>query len=207
MLSNSDHAPRFSKKSRPFAAFRVSNVERLEDASGEAAVRGLVNGREVEVRFVETSGEFRVVTEDGEETVELSRTDLRDFGPALAQFQRSVPWVDSITGHVLQAVNDAIFPTTLADFTPRSVSDLGAVVLLAGRTAREDVDVLLDAKTAELSIIVTSEGRKATRRPLTSQEAWDLAVVLRARVEGQRVTAPRSLFAVLIEAARRQAHH
>jgi hypothetical protein len=196
----------FPRRSRPFQSFRVSNVERLETESGEAAVRGVVDGREVEVRFVETSGEFRLVTEDGDDAVELTRSDLRDLGPALAQFQQNVPWVDSLTGHVLRAVNDAIFPTTLADFAPRSVSDLGAVVLLAGRTPREDIDVLLDAK-GELSIIVTAEGRKAARRPLTSQEAWDLAVVLRARVDGQRVTSTRSLFAVIIEAARRQAHH
>lgn len=204
MMSDSDHAPRFSRKSRPFESFRVSRVERLED-SGEAAVRGQVGGRDVELRFVEHSGECRLVTHDGVE--ELSRSDLRDIGPALAKFQQNVPWVDSVTGHVIKAVNDAIFPTTLADFTPRSVSDLGVVVLLAGRTAREDIDVMLDTKSGELTILVSSDGRKAARRPLTSQEAWDLSVALRSRVEGQRVTTPRSLMALVIEAARRQAHH
>lgn len=206
MLFDSIHAPVFPRKQRPLQAFRVSNVERLQTESGEAAVRGVVDGREVEVRFVETSGEFRLVSDSGE-VEELSRSDLRDFGPALAQFQQNVPWVDSLTGNVLKAVNEAIFPTTLVDFAPRSVSDLGPVVLLAGRTAREEVDVVLDTRTSELSIIVTGNGRKSPRRPLTSQEAWDLAVALRVRVEGQRVTRARSLFALLIEAARRQARH
>lgn len=205
MFSDSIHAPHFPRSQRPLQSFRVSNVERLARESGEAAVRGVVDGREVEVRFIETSGEFHLVTEDGE--AELSRSDLRDFGPALAQFQQNVPWVDSLTGNVLKAVNDAIFPTSLADFAPRSVSDLGPVVLLAGRTPREDVDVLLDTRTGELSIIVTVGERKAARRPLTSQESWDLAVVLRARVEGLRVTRQRSLMALIIEAARRQARH
>lgn len=206
MISDSDHAPRFSSKSRPFQSFRVSKVERI-DASGEAAVKGQVGSREVELRFRETSGEFRVITHEGEDVSEVSRSDLRDIGPALARYQSNVPWVDSLTGHVLKAVNDAIFPTTLADFAPRSVSDLGPVVLLAGRTPREDIDVLLETRSGELTILVTSEGRKAARRPLTSQEAWDLAVGLRARVEGQRVTASRSQLALVIEAARRQAHH
>ncbi|MFZ5440412.1 MAG: hypothetical protein ACOZQL_10405 [Myxococcota bacterium] len=205
MFFDSIHAPFFPRKSRPLESFRVSNVERLQTESGEAAVRGVVGGREVEVRFVETSGEFHLVSDDGVE--ELSRSDLRDFGPALARFQQNVPWVDSLTGEVLKAVNEAIFPTSLTDFAPRSVSDLGPVVLLAGRTAREEIDVVLDTRTSELSIIVTAGARKSARRPLTSQEAWDLAVVLRARVDGQRVTRARSLFALLIEAARRQARH
>ena len=205
-MNDSDHAPRFPKKARPFQSFRVSKVERITE-SGEAAVRGSVGGKNVELRFVEMSGEFRIVTHEGEQVEELTRSDLRDIGPALAKYQQNVPWVDSVTGHVIKAVNDAIFPTTLADFTPRSVSDLGAVVLLAGRTAREDIDVMLDTKSGELTILVSSEGRKAARRPLTSQEAWDLSVALRARVEGQRVTTTRSLMALVIEAARRQAHH
>jgi hypothetical protein len=207
MLSDSDHAPRFSKKTRPFQSFCVSRVDRPAPDSGEAAVRGVVNGREVEVRFIETSGEFRLVSEDGEDAAELTRSDLKDLGPALVQFQRNVPWVDTLTGHVLKAVNEAIFPTSLADFTPRSISDLGAVVLLTGRTARDDIDVMLDAKTGELTILVSHDGRKAARRSLTSQEAWDLAVVLRARVEGKRVTTQRSMMALVIEAACRQAHH
>lgn len=207
MMSDSDHSPRFSTRRRPFQSFRVSQVQRLNDDSGEAAVRGQVGDRDVELRFVETSGEFRVVTHEGDEVGELTRSDLRDIGPALARYQQNVPWVDSVTGHVLKAVNDAIFPTTLADFACRSVSDLGAVILLAGRTPREDIDVLLDTRSGELTILVTCDGRKAARRPLTSQESWDLAVVLHARVEGQRVTTSASLIALVLEAARRQAHH
>jgi hypothetical protein len=153
------------------------------------------------------SGEFRVITHEGDGVEELTRSDLRDIGPALQRYQANVPWIDSITGDVLKAVNDAIFPTTLSDFTPRSVSDLGPVILLAGRTAREEIDVMLDAKSGDLSVLVTREGRKAARRPLTSQEAWDLCVALRARIEGQRITASRSLMALVMEAARRQAHH
>lgn len=206
MMNDSDHAPRFTPRRRPFQAFRVNAVERL-DGSGEAAVRGRLGEREVEVRYLEASGEFKLVTEDGEGVEEVTRSDLRDIGPALARYQQNVPWTDSATGHVLKAVNEAIFPTTLADFAMRSVSDLGAVVLLAGRTPRESIDVLLDTRSGELSIIVTSAERKAARRPLTSQEAWDLAVVLRARFEGRRVTPTRSLLALVAEASRRQAHH
>jgi hypothetical protein len=206
MFSDSSSTPRFSRPRRPFQSFRVNKVERLE-SSGEAAVKGQVEGREVEVRFVEMSGEFRIVTNEGDRVEELTRSDLRDLGPALAKYQQNVPWIDSITGHVLKAVNDAIFPTTLSDFAPRSVSDLGAVVLLAGRTPREEIDVLLDSKSGDLTVLVTREGHKAARRPLTSQEAWDLCVALRARIEGQRVTASSSLMALVMEAARRQAHH
>ena len=206
MMNDSDHALRFPKKARPFQSFRVNKVERITD-SGEAAVRGQVHGKDVELRFVEMSGEFRVVTHEGDAIEELSRSDLRDIGPALARYQQNVPWVDSVTGHVIQAVNDAIFPTTLADFAPRSISALGAVVLLAGRTPREDIDVMLDMKTNELTILVSHDGRKAARRPVTSQEAWDLSVALRSRVEGHRVTGTRILMALVIEAARRQAHH
>ncbi len=180
-------------------SFRVNAVERLSDDSGEAAVRGQVGGREVEVRFVETSGEFSLVTDDGAQ--ELSRSDLRDLGPALAQYQRNVPWTDSLTGVVLKAVNDAIFPTTLADLRVRSVSELSPNVLLTGRTAREDIDVLLDTRSGDLSIIVTAKGRKAPRRPMTSQEAWDLSIVLRA------LGSASSLVALLVEAARRHSHH
>lgn len=206
MINDTDPPLRSSKSTRLFQAFRVSGVERLAD-SGEAAVRGQVGDRDVEVRLVEASGEFRVITKEGDEEGELSRSELRDLGPALARYQQNVPWVDSLTGHVLKALNDAIFPTTLADFATRSVSDLGAVVLLAGRTPREDIDVMLDTRSGALTVMVTCQGRKAARRPLASQEAWDLCVALRARVEKQRVTTTRSLIALVIEAATRQAHH
>ena len=206
MLSDSTPMPKFSRQARKFQSFRVSKVERIEN-SGEAAVKGQVEGKEVEVRFVEMSGEFRVITREGDVVEELTRSDLRDLGPALQKYQSNVPWIDSITGHVLKAVNDAIFPTTMSDFAPRSVSDLGPVVLLAGRTAREEIDVMLDSKSGELTVLITRDGRKAARRPLTSQEAWDLCVALRARLEGQRVTAGRSLLALVMEAARRHAHH
>lgn len=204
MMSDSNHSPRFTRRSRPFQAFRVNAVERLP---GEAAVRGRLGEKDVELRYTEASGEFRLVTADGEDTGEVTRSDLRDIGPAIARYQQTVPWVDSVTGHVLKAVNDAVFPTTLGDFAMRSVSDLGSVVLLAGCTPREDIDVLLDARSGELTVMVTSGGRKAARRPLTSQEAWDLAVALRARIEGRVVTTQRSLVALVAEAARRQAHH
>ena len=94
MISDSDHAPRFTSKRRPFQSFRVSKVERLA-GDREAAVRGVVGEKEVELRFFETSGEFRVITSEGDEIAEVSRSDLRDIGPALAQYQSNVPWVDS----------------------------------------------------------------------------------------------------------------
>lgn len=196
MRFDTDSALRFV---RSLHSFRVDAVERLIDDSGEHAVRGSANGREVEVRFVENSGEFRLVTDDGVE--ELTRSDLRDLGPALAQYQRSVPWTDSVTGAVIKAVNEAVFPTTLADLRVRNVSDLGRNVLLTGRTSREEIDVVFDARSGELTIIVTANGRKAPRRPMTSQESWDLSIVLRAM---GKVT---PAMAMLIEAARRHAHH
>ncbi|PZR17570.1 MAG: hypothetical protein DI536_04445 [Archangium gephyra] len=196
MRFDTDSAIRFV---RSLHSFRVDAVERLTDDSGEHAVRGSANGREVEVRFVENSGEFRLVTDDGVE--ELTRSDLRDLGPALAQYQRSVPWTDSVTGAVIKAVNEAVFPTTLADLRVRNVSDLGRNVLLTGRTSREEIDVVFDARSGDLTIIVTANGRKAPRRPMTSQESWDLSIVLRAM---GKVT---PAMAMLIEAARRHAHH
>ncbi len=197
MTFNTDSAIRFV---RSLQAFRVSAVEAMDDESGESVVRGRANGRDVEVRFVETSGEFRLVTDDGVE--ELTRSDLRDLGPALARFQADVPWSDPVTGRVLRAVNEAIFPTTLSDLSVRSVSAPSKrVVLLTGRTAREEIDVVFDRASAELSIIVSGDGRKAPRRRLTSQEAWELSIVLRAS------TRQTSLIVALIEAARRHAHH
>ena len=205
MFADSDSQPRFAKRSRPLKNFRVDSVERLDPDSGEAAVRGRRGNEAVEVRYVEASGEFHLVSESGED--EVSRSDLRDLGPAIAQFQKNVPWTDSAAGDVLRAVNEAIFPTTLNDFRPRSVSDLGQVVLLTGWTAREEIDVILDMKKGELSIIVTSPDRKAPKRPLTAQEAWDLQNGIFPQLEGQRVTAQRALLAMIAEAARRQTHH
>ncbi|HEY1087062.1 MAG TPA: hypothetical protein VGE37_05180 [Archangium sp.] len=199
MMRDTDHGPRSSKRNRPFQSFRVSNVERIE-TSGEAAVRGQVGEREVELRYVETSGEFRVHSTDGDLVEEVTRSDLRDIGPALARYQQNVPWVDSVTGHVLKAVNDAIFPTTLSDFALRSVSDLGPVYLLAGRTPREEIDLVLCKRTGDLTIMVTRGDHRAVRRPVTSQEAWDLAVALKA---GDH----RPLVSKMVAAARRQAHH
>lgn len=205
MYSDSDSHPRFVKRTRPFKGFRVESVER-DDDSGESAVRGQVKGRSVEVRYVETSGEFRMVSTEGD-VEELSRSDLRDIGPALAQFQNNVPWTDSAAGYVLRAVNEAIFPTSLSDFRARTVSDLGGMVLLTGWTPREELDLVLDTRSGELSIIVTSHERKAPRRPITAQEAWDLAVLLTAQLEGKRITTQTSLIAVIAEAARRRSGH
>lgn len=196
MRFDTDSAIRFV---RSLNSFRVDAVERLTDDSGESAVRGSANGRDVEVRFVENSGEFRLVTDDGVE--ELTRSDLRDLGPALAQYQRNVPWTDSVTGAVLRAVNEAVFPTTLSDLRVRNISDLGRNLLLTGRTSREEIDVVFDTRSGELTIIVTANGRKSPRRPMTSQESWDLSIVLRAMGKATPV------MAVLIEAARRHAHH
>jgi hypothetical protein len=205
MHQDSDRSPRFARKNRLFESFRVSAVERVRPS--ETAVRGRLRGREVEVRYVETSGEWRLTSVEGDDTQELSRSDLRDLGPALLTYQKSVPWVDSLAGRVLMAVNEAVFPTTLADFAPRSVSDLGPVLLLTGRTPREEIDVILDSSTGELSILVTREGRKAARRPVTSQEAWDLSTALRRRIEGLCVTPTTSLLALFIAAGRRSGHH
>lgn len=205
MFSDSDSTPRFSKRPRPFKGFRINAVER-DDDSGESAVRGELKGRSVEVRYVETSGEFCMVSGEGD-VEELSRSDLKDLGPALAQFQNNVPWADSAAGFVLRAVNDAIFPTSLADFRVRTVSDLGGMVLLTGWTRREELDVVLDTRTGALSMIVTSHERKAPRRPLTSHEASELARLLSEQLEGRRITASTSLLAVIAEAARRHRAH
>lgn len=207
MYSDSDSSPRFGSRPRPFKGFQVDAVERLDTDSGEAVVRGHRDGQHFEVHYVETSGEFRLISDSGEEVPELTRSDLRDLGPALAQYQRNVPWMDSASGQVLQAVNEAIFPTSLGDFQPRSVSDLGGAILLTGWTPREEIDIVLDTKTGRLSIIVTSNERKAPRRPLTAQEAWDLANRIYPQIEGQRVTSQRALLAMIAEATRRQTQH
>lgn len=207
MHSNGDSAPRFEKKLRPFRTFAVSEVKRLTDVSGptgEAVVRGKLEGREVEIRYVETSGEFYAESEDGRE---LSLTDLRDLGAAVSQFQKSVPWVDSITGSVLLGVNEATFPTALEHYRLRSVSDLGRVVLVTGSTPKEDVDVVLDTVTGELSLLLARANNGTRRRAISSQEAWDLARALGDVLEGRRATRTTVLLALVVAAARRRSGH
>ncbi|MDP3238196.1 MAG: hypothetical protein Q8S33_19240 [Myxococcales bacterium] len=206
MTSDSDEL-KFPKKPRPFNAARISQVlpviDDHGDFSGEHRLSAVIGSQEVEVRFVEASGEFRLVEDD--DVRELSRTDLKDLASALRRYQQNVPWDDGEAGRVLVGLNDAITPTRLSGFTVRSVSDLGPVVLVAGKTDAEDIDVVLDAVTGELTLIISKEDRGSKKRSPTTQEAHDLVTALRARVEGRPANRTTMLLAVVLEAARRSA--
>lgn len=207
MTSDSDEL-KFPKKPRPFNEARIAQVlpviDDHGDFSGEHRLSAVVGSQEVEVRFVEASGEFRLIEED-DDVRELSRTDLKDLASALRRYQQNVPWDDGEAGRVLVGLNDAITPTRLSAFTVRSVSDLGPVVLVAGKTDSEDIDVVLDAVTGELTLIISKEDRGSKKRSPTTQEAHDLVTALRARVEGRPANRNTMLLAVVLEAARRSA--
>ncbi len=206
MTTDSDEL-KFPKKPRPFNEARIAQVlpvmDDHGDFSGEHRLSAIVGSQEVEVRFVEASGEFQLVEED--DVRELSRTDLKDLASALRRYQQNVPWDDGEAGRVLVGLNDAITPTRLSTFTVRSVSDLGPVVLVAGKTDSEDIDVVLDAVTGELTLIISKEDRGSKKRSPTTQEAHDLVTALRARVEGRPANRNTMLLAVVLEAARRSA--
>lgn len=106
---------------------------------------------------------------------------------------------------MLVGLNDAITPTRLSNFAVRSVSDLGPVVLVAGKTDTEDIDVVLDAVTGELTLIISKEDHGSKKRAPSTQEAHDLVTALRARVEGRPANRNTMLLAVVLEAARRSA--
>jgi hypothetical protein len=206
MTTDSDEL-KFPKKPRPFNQARIAKVVPVIDGrgdfSGEHRLSAIVGSQEVEIRFIEASGEFQLVEED--DVRELSRTDLKDLASALRRYQQNVPWDDGEAGRVLVGLNDAITPTRLSTFTVRSVSDLGPVVLVAGKTDAEDIDVVLDAVTGELSLIISKEAHGSRKRAPSSQEAHDLATALRARIEGRPANRNTMLLAVVFEAARRSA--
>ncbi|MBE2251060.1 MAG: hypothetical protein IAE78_16090 [Myxococcus sp.] len=206
MTSDTDELT-FPRKRRPFDAARIARVAPVlddhGDFSGEHVLAAVVGSLEVEVRFVEASGEFQIV--EDEDVRELSRTDLKDLAKALRRYQQNVPWDDGEAGRVMVGLNDALTPTRLSSFAVRSVSDLGPVVLVAGKTESEDLDVVLDAVTGELSLLVCREDQRSKRRAVSTQEAHDLVTVLRERVEGRPATRKTMLLAVVLEAARRRA--
>ncbi|MBL8919805.1 MAG: hypothetical protein JNJ54_13135 [Myxococcaceae bacterium] len=208
MFSDSDEL-KFPRKLRAFNEARIARVLPVRDEqgefSGEHLLSAVVGSREVDVRYVETSGEFQLIEDD--EVRELSRTDLKDLAAALKRYQQGVPWDDGEAGRVLVGLNDAIFPTRLETFALRSVSDLGRVVLVAGKTEHEGIDVTLDSVTGELTLILSREGAGTKKRALTTQEAHDLVLVLRPLVEGRPANRKTMLLAVVIEAARRRASH
>ncbi|MDX2009684.1 MAG: hypothetical protein SFW67_05820 [Myxococcaceae bacterium] len=197
------------RKVRAFDGARVQRVKPLVDEqgdfSGEHRLVTVVGSREVEVRYLETSGEFQVLEAD--EARELTRSELKDLAKALLRYQQSVPWDDGEAGKVLLGLNEAIFPTRLDGFSLRSVSDLGRVILVAGTAGGEAVDVVLDAVTGELSLLLSREGRGTKKRAPTTQEAHDLHRVLRPLVEGRAATRKVLLLTVVVEAARRRASH
>ncbi len=209
MHSDSSDELRFPKRRRTFNEARIARVLPVQDErgtfSGEHVVSAIIGSREVDVRYVEGSGEFQLIEDD--DVRELSRTDLKDLASALRRYQQTVPWDDGEAGLVLVGLNDAIFPTRLETFTLRSVSDLGRVILVAGKTDAESVDVVLDAVTGELSLIVSHAGRGSKKRALSTQEAHDLLSALRPLVEGRGATRKTMLLAVVLEAARRRASH
>ncbi len=208
MFSDSDQL-RFPKRRRLLSDARISNVGPVVDDtgrfSGEHRVLAFVGSREVDVRYVETSGEFQLVAEG--EVHDLSRTDLRDLANAIRRYQETVPWDDGEAGKVLVGLNELIFPSCLSAFSVRSVSDLGEVVLVAGRADRLDVDVTLNLASGELLLMVSRPGLKARKRAPTTQEAHDLSLALRPLVEGRPLSGKTALLAVVIEATRRRSMH
>lgn len=207
MNSDSDEL-KFPRKPRPFNEARIAKVlpvmDHHGDFSGEHRLSAIVGSQEVEVRFVEASGEFQLM-EDEDDVRELSRTDLKDLASALRRYQQNVPWDDGEAGRVLIGLNDAITPTRLSSFSVRSVSDLGPVVLVAGKTDAEAIDVVLDAVTGELTLIISKDDHGSKKRAPSTQEAHDLVTALRDRVEGRPATQKTMLLAVVLEAARRSA--
>jgi hypothetical protein len=207
MYSDSDL--RFPKTRRPFSEARIAHVSPLIDGrgrfSGEHRVAAVIGSKEVDVRYVETSGEFQVIADH--DVRALSRTDLRDLAAALQRYQQMVPWDDGEAGRVLVGLNDAIFPSCLATFTLRTVSDLGEVILVAGKADSLDVDVVLNAATGSLTVMVSKEGKRSRKRAPSSQEAHDLIHALRPLVEGRPLTRKSVLLALVLEAARRCATH
>jgi hypothetical protein len=197
------------KKRRTFDGARVERVKPLLDDqgefSGEHRLSTIVGSREVEVRYLETSGEFQLLEDD--EARELTRSELKDLAKALSRYQQSVPWDDGEAGRVLMGLNEAIFPTRLDGFAVRSVSDLGRVILVAGSSGPDPLDVVLDAVTGELTLILSREGRGSKRRAPSTQEAHDLHRALRPLVEGRAATRQGLLLTVVLEAARRRASH
>lgn len=208
MFSDSDEL-RFPKARRPFSDARIAHVAPVVDDtgrfSGEHRVAAVVGSHEVDVRYIETSGEFQLIADD--DVRELSRTDLRDLASALNRYQQMVPWDDGEAGRVLVGLNDAIFPSCLATFSLRTVSDLGEVLLVAGKADGLDVDVVLNAATGALTLLVSKDGKRSRKREPSSQEAHDLVHALRPLVEGRPATRKTVLLAVVIEAARRRFTH
>jgi hypothetical protein len=196
-------------KIRAFDGARVQRVKPVVDEhgefSGEHRLSTVVGSREIEVRYVESSGEFELIEDD--EVRELSRSELKDLSKALMRYQQGVPWDDGEAGRVLVGLNEAIFPSRLEGFVVRSVSDLGRVILVAGRTDVQDVDLVLDAVTGDLSLLLSREGRGTKKRAPTTQEAHDLHLALLPMVEGRATTRKTLLLTVVLEAARRRAAH
>ncbi len=91
MTTDSDEL-KFPKKPRPFNQARIAKVVPVIDDhgefSGEHRLSAIVGHQEVEVRFVEASGEFQLVDED-DDVRELSRTDLKDRRRRCAAISRT----------------------------------------------------------------------------------------------------------------------
>jgi hypothetical protein len=88
ILTTDSDELKFPKKPRPFNQARIAKVVPVIDDhgefSGEHRLSAIVGHQEVEVRFVEASGEFQLVDED-DDVRELSRTDLKDLASALGK--------------------------------------------------------------------------------------------------------------------------
>ncbi len=196
------------RKKRTFSRAQIERVERViddrGDFSGEHVLSAVVDSQEVEIRYLETSGEFQLV--EDHDLRELTPSDLKDLASAMLRYQQNLPWDDG-AGRVMVGLNEAITPTRLASFSVRSVSDLGRVILVAGKTEHDDVDVVLDAVNGELTVLVSREGQHSKKRTPNTQEAHDLVLALRPLVEGRPTTPKTMLLAVVIEAARRRATH
>lgn len=208
VFSDSDQLS-FPKKPRLLNEARVATVRPVVDDAGrfngEHSVLAFVGSKEVDVRYVETSGEFQLIAD--EQVQALSRTDLRDLANAIRRYQETVPWDDGVAGRVLVGLNERIFPTCLSSFTMRSVSDLGEVVLLAGHAGALEIDVVLQLASSEVTLLITQRGAAAQKRLPTTQEAQELALVLEKLVDGQPITKKLVLVALVLESLRRRAVH
>lgn len=197
-----------SKGKRLFQGVRVATITPEVDEAGErtgaSVVRVERDGQLLDVCFREQSGEF-FLSEDSDDAQELSTSELRDLAAAVSRYHANMPWRDSVTASVLAGINDAIFPRVFSDYRMRSVTHLGRVLLLTGSIRQENVDVVLDAATQALTVLLSRPGQPTRKRPMSAAEAFDLAKTLKAHAALGVADEPYRLLTSIIDAARRRA--
>lgn len=164
----------------PFSRFNVSRTYSATDELRAQVVSGVLDGRQVQVRYLEPSGEFELVTRNQRRA--MTEGELRALSCVMERFQHELPWVDPATGSILNGLKDAISVSAFAAFQVRSVSALGHLVLLTGHGARGDFDVVLDTATRRVTVMEPCPGMdgRALKRAMTGRERADLRVILEA---------------------------